>query len=331
MKKFKLIVTLFLFAFVTSVYSASRGLEVQSVKKAELIGKGEYRALIIGNNSYTDETGQWKPLNTAVSDANAVAEILKSAYGFKDVELLVDASRSKVLKALTALENKIEENDSVLVYYAGHGYLDESSSRGYWIPVDANAKDHATYLRNSTIRDEISIIAAKAKHTLLISDSCFSGSLLRRGASAVVPEKGADRYYRKVANKKSVQIMAAGGIEYVDDDYRKSGHSPFTYFLLNELKHNDKQLVTASEVSSNVIRAVANNVSQLPESGVLNGAGDELGEFIFLRVKLDVEVEGIPKDKIKVLVDVNTVEKKSSSVTEKDVGFEIHNLPVPSL
>jgi len=260
-----------------------------------------------------------------------VAEILKSAYGFKDVELLVDASRSKVLKALTALENKIEENDSVLVYYAGHGYLDESSSRGYWIPVDANAKDHATYLRNSTIRDEISIIAAKAKHTLLISDSCFSGSLLRRGASAVVPEKGADRYYRKVANKKSVQIMAAGGIEYVDDDYRKSGHSPFTYFLLNELKHNDKQLVTASEVSSNVIRAVANNVSQLPESGVLNGAGDELGEFIFLRVKLDVEVEGIPKDKIKVLVDVNTVEKKSSSVTEKDVGFEIHNLPVPSL
>ena len=42
-----------------------------------------------------------------------------------------------------------------------------------------------------------------------------------------------------------------------------------------------------SEVATNVIKAVANNVEQTPESGVLQGAGDELGEFVFARLSLD--------------------------------------------
>jgi len=57
-------------------------------------------------------------------------------------------------------------------------------------------------------------------------------------------------------------------------------------------------------VSSQVEKAVANNTSQVPESGVLQGAGDELGEFIFLKLKVHVDVKGIPKDKVKVDVQV---------------------------
>jgi len=307
MSRFLSLILLLVYSF--SLQAANRGLELRKVNTPDSIVQGEYRALIIGNNRYNDAAGQWKPLNTAVSDADSVANMLQKEYGFTDVNILRDANRSEVLKALNELEARLNANDSVLVYYAGHGYLDESSSRGYWIPVDANSDDPASYLRNSTIRDEMSIIARKAKHTLLISDSCFSGSLLRRGGSPIVPKTTGSRYYKKVANKKSVQIMTAGGVEYVDDDFRRSGHSPFTYFLLNELKHNDKKMVTASEISSNVIKAVANNVSQLPESGVLQGAGDELGEFIFVRVKLDVDVKGVPREKIKVIVDVNNAEK----------------------
>ncbi|NIQ12705.1 MAG: caspase family protein, partial [Gammaproteobacteria bacterium] len=55
-----------------------------------------------------------------------------------------------------------------------------------------------------------------------------------------------------------------------------------SYFLLNELKTNERPLITLSELSNNVEKAVANNVEQVPESGVLHGAGDELGEFVFI-------------------------------------------------
>jgi hypothetical protein len=142
-----------------------------------------------------------------------------------------------------------------------------------------------------------------------------------------------------VANKKSVQIITAGGMEYVDDDYQGSGHSPFTYFLINELKHNDKLLLTASELSTNVEKAVANNVDQVPESGVLQGAGDEMGEFIF--IKVDVHVKGVPQDKVKVKVNI-IPEERSDTVSTEPVapqapkpaakpGDKRYVMPVPTL
>lgn len=264
------------------------------------ISLGAYRALIIGNNKYRDK--KWPSLKTAVSDARTVKDLLQQNYGFTDVQLLENASRRDVLLALQELSKRVMPNDSVLLYYAGHGFMDLDTNKGYWVPTDAAGLDHTTFLRNSTIRDEMSVIASRAKHSLLISDSCFSGTLLRSGTRGLPPENNADSYYKKVSKKKSVQIMAAGGVEYVDDNYQNSGHSPFTYFLLNELKNNDKPMLTVAELSANVEKAVANNVDQVPESGVLQGAGDELGEFIFIKLKL--QVDGVPADKVKVQVEV---------------------------
>jgi len=233
-----------------------------------------------------------------VAGARAVADVLKNRYGFDDVVLLENATRREILIALNELSREVLPNDNILVYYAGHGFLDPDTRRGYWVPVDAAGTDLTTFLRNSTIRDELNTIAARGRHTLLIADSCFSGSLLRSGTRGLPPAVDSERYYQKVAQKKSVQIMAAGGIEYVDDDYRASGHSPFTHFLLSELKYNDRPLLTVSELSQSVERAVANNVSQVPESGVLQGAGDELGEFIFV----DITVSGVAPERVRVRV-----------------------------
>jgi uncharacterized caspase-like protein len=327
--------------FCQAALAQSRGIAVEPVAQtmATPVSKGSYRALIIGNNDYRDRKGKWAPLKTAVTDAKAVAHLLQNHYGFSDVQILENANRRDVLIALQNLSRRVAANDNVLLYYAGHGYLDLETNRGFWVPVDAVGTDHTTFLRNSTIRDEMSVIASRVKHTLLVSDSCFSGTLLRRGSRGLPPANNSDLYYQKVANKKSVQIMTAGGLEYVDDDYKESGHSPFTYFLINELKHNDKLLLTASELSTNVEKAVANNVDQVPESGVLQGAGDEMGEFIF--IKVDVHVKGVPKDKVKVKVNIIPEERSESVSTEpvapqgqKPVakpGDKRYVMPVPTL
>ena len=341
-------IALGIFIFLAAVFynNAIAGIDLQLVDKTFPLKSSNttYRALVIGNNDYKDSHNRWKPLRTAIDGARAVAGILKSEYGFDDVVLLENATRSTILHAVNGLTKRVGENDSVLLYYAGHGYIDTDTNKGYWVPVDAQGNDHATFLRNSTIRDELNTIANRAKHTLLISDSCFSGSLLRGNTRGPVPAIGQDRYYQQVADKKSVQIITAGGVEFVDDNYNNSGHSPFTYFLLNELKHNNKPLITASEVSTSVEKAVANNSSQVPEAGVLQGAGDELGEFIFLKLDVTVEVKGIPKENVKVDVKVTpqkgvkvlpaTEESKNSSTREspKASDNQLQNpIPLPTL
>ena len=288
-----------------SASAQSRGIALESkpvVQNTPFVG-GVYRALLIGNDQYRDPKRRWPPLQTAVSDARAVGEILHRDYGFSDLEILENATRRDILRALERLSKRAMPNDSVLVYYAGHGFVDTQSERGFWVPVDAVGIDNTTFLRNSTIRDEMTTIASRARHTLLISDSCFSGTLLRRGTRSIAPAAADERYLKKVSKKKSVQIISAGGVEYVDDNYRASGHSPFTYFLLNELRHNERPMLTVSELSGNVTRAVANNVDQVPETGVLQGAGDELGEFIFIKVK--VTVDGVPAERVRVQVETD--------------------------
>lgn len=332
---------LFSYGVHASDYNGSRGIGIETHQpevRTPYAG-GLYRALIIGNNVYHDPSGQWPSLQTAVSDARAVGNLLKQHYGFSDVKLLENATRRDVLKALEELANRALPNDNVLVYYAGHGFIDEHRQRGFWVPVDASGLDNTTFLRNSTIRDELNLIASRVKHTLLISDSCFSGSLLRQGSRGLSQVSNTENYFKKVSNKKSVQIMAAGGVEYVDDNYQSSGHSPFTYFLLNELKNNDRELITLSELSQNVTRAVANNVEQVPQSGVLQGAGDELGEFIF--IKMNVTVEGVPAENVKVLVNVKPAKGVGSRVQSLEIetveppknkpGMNKPHVPMPTL
>lgn len=334
---------LLLNATLVSAAENNRGLALVATEKKlpNSFNETNYRALIIGNDNYQDKERRWKPLTTAISDARAVEKLLVNSYGFIDVEVLENATRRDVLQAFESLSKKVLPNDNVLVYYAGHGFMETETKKGFWVPVDAKGTDNTTFLRNSTIRDELTTIASRAKHTLLVSDSCFSGSLLRRGTRGISVNTDDEQYYKKVSNKKSVQIMAAGGLEYVDDNYQSSDHSPFTYFFLNELKNNDRPKLTLSELSTNVEKAVANNVDQVPESGVLQGAGDELGEFIF--IKVDLEVEGIPLDKVKVKVNLKQAGKTQNKVIIKDTikptsnNPEINNnsqkeiLPVPTL
>lgn len=328
-----LIILSFFGLLTLNVYAAeSRGISIEKTTNihSSSTNKGVYRALVIGNNEYQDKQGKWASLSTAVTDAREVARVLKQQYGFTDIKLLENATRRDVLFALEDLANKSLKNDNVLIYYAGHGFLDDETNKGFWVPVDADGSDHTTFLRNSTIRDEVSSIASRVKHTLLISDSCFSGSLLRTASRGISEPDYSEKYFEKVSSKKSVQIMAAGGFEFVDDDYSESGHSPFTYFLVNELKTNNSPMLTVSQLSGNVERAVANNVDQVPESGVLQGAGDELGEFIF--IKLDVAVEGIDPEKVKVEVNLIPVNKANEVIqVNKKPGKQQKVVPIPTL
>ncbi len=84
-----------------------------------------------------------------------------------------------------------------------------------------------------------------SKHTLLVSDACFSGDIFRGDVISVEFEES-DRYYREVNSLISRKALTSGGIEPVMDG-GKEGHSIFTYYLLKALTTNYKRYFDATE------------------------------------------------------------------------------------
>lgn len=105
-----------------------------------------------------------------------IAELLSKEYGF-DVKLLLDATRDQVLDAFDDYRRTLGEGDNLLVYYAGHGVLDPDSDRDFWLPVDADAERRANWLSNSDVADFARAI--RARHVLVVADSCYAGTLTR--------------------------------------------------------------------------------------------------------------------------------------------------------
>ncbi len=222
----------------------------------------------------------------------AVVDVLKRRYAFADgnVRLLTNATHSDILQALGQLNERIKSKDSVLIFYAGHGYLNEETDEAFWIPVDASGMNEAGFLSHDTIKRKMSNIAKNANNVLLVSDSCFSGLLVRqvRGVDLMRNEV-TPGYYIKKAKQKSVQVVAAGGDEFVDEDYLGTGHSPFTYFFINELLNNTNRYLAVSEFINKIEKNVANRVEQTPVMGRLTDTMDNYGEFIFTQIELTGE------------------------------------------
>lgn len=248
---------------------------------------GDYYALIIGNSNYS----KLPSLKTATNDAERVADVLKANYGFK-TELLIDANRSDIMKALVRYRKELSPDDNFLIYYAGHGAIDETGE-GYWQPVDAEPEDETEWIPNSSINRTLQKF--KSNNLLLISDSCFSGSQLR-GVKVTdnpmlpvnVNEKAiiASRY-----NASMTRVaLTSGGLSPVPDSVGFSENSLFAESLINALKSSHEIFFAEDlykKVRDRVIpMAARSGIDQSPDYGQLFSAGHSDGDFIFQRMAL---------------------------------------------
>jgi hypothetical protein len=127
-------------AIQTAAPQRSRGQGVRTAQ-AKTSGTSKYFALVIGNNEYR-HLGK---LETAVSDANAIGGVLREKYGFES-RLLLNADRDQILDALNDYRRSLDQNASLLIYYAGHGYYDSEAQTAYWIPVDAEKDKNSKWI-----------------------------------------------------------------------------------------------------------------------------------------------------------------------------------------
>jgi TRAP transporter TAXI family solute receptor len=277
MKKSIAVTTAFLLVAIGSInVFANRTISAISDLDHEKGKIGTYRALVIGIQNYQDP--RINDLDTPLNDARQMSDILKSKYGFK-VDRLLDqeATRKAIYNALRNLSNIAKPEDSILIYYAGHGDLDRTYNDGWWIPVDAKGGEPDTYLDN--IHIQRAMAKMKARHVLLISDSCYSGTLF--GQTRSIPNVIDDKYYLNLYNEKSRWGITSGNKTPVSDT-GSGGHSIFAYQLIKELQNNTKPYISAQELYTNIAPIIANNSEQQPICKPIIGTGDMGGQFIFV-------------------------------------------------
>lgn len=253
-----------------------------TLPKQDLSGFGRYHALVIGNDHYK----HWPQLMNAISDASAIAKILKDRYGFQ-VTLLKDATRAQILKALNQYRKVLTEKDNLLIYYAGHGHLEQGIDRGYWIPVDAETNDNSEWILLPGVTDMLQLISAK--HVMVVADSCFGGKLTRSSLAQLKPGLTDDAridLLKTLAQKRVRTAMTSGGVKPVLDA-GGSGHSVFADAFLGVLDENTTALEAERLFWAVRTRVVSMsqklNAEQIPTYDPIHMAGHEsLGDFIFV-------------------------------------------------
>ncbi len=246
---------------------------------------GNYYALIVGNQKYP----HLPDLNTPINDARTLDTLLREKYGFRTT-LLLNANRYKILSALNELRQELTKDDNLLIYYAGHGDLDNVNRRGFWLPVDAEPDNNANWISNNAVTESLNAMAAK--HVLVIADSCYSGSMTRSAIARLdsdLPYSLHLKWLRVMAKTRSRTVLTSGGVKPVLDA-GGGDHSVFARAFLETLQRGDNVLdgyTIYRSIGDEVQKTAAQfRVEQEPRYAPIQYAGHESGEFLFVPIKL---------------------------------------------
>lgn len=235
-----------------------------------------YWALVVAVGEYAHPSVA--DLDYPLNDAREMAEVLIGNYTFERerVRVLENPSRAELITALADFApsggTPLNESDNLLVFYAGHGFFDDDYNEGYWLPTDAERGNRANWVSNSDVQRAFR--AMKARHILLLSDACFSGSMFATRAPFSVA-------IQEAYKERSRKAITAGNLTRVPD------HSVFKEYVVKRLVENPSDFLDAGTLYSSIKAPVTNNspLKQRPLYGVIQQTGDEGGEFIFVRRK----------------------------------------------
>ena len=176
----------------------------------------------------------------------------------------------EIINTFDRLAATVKENENLLVFYAGHGFYDKSKDFGYWLPADAKKTSTAAWIANSTIKDYMGAI--NSKHTLLITDACFGGSIFKtRSVEAAIMQ------FNQLYKNTSRKAVTSGNLTEVPDQ------SLFVKYFIKKLEENEDVFLSTGKLFSRMYEPIINNTPTIPQYGVIQGAGDEGGDFIFIR------------------------------------------------
>ena len=250
-----------------------QGLPQKATDPSIILPNGDYHMLVIGINDYPHV----RNLNNARRDAETVKEVLVNKYQFKPgniVELYDEQAKiNNIYEHLGSLAQQIKSNDSLLLYFAGHGEYNENWNQGFWVPYEGKAEQWDTLIPFSFFKTQVEAI--KSFHTLVIADSCYAGALFNYRDI-----RGSDEALERLDRLPSRYLLTSGRNEIVPDG-PFGQHSPFADRLLWHLRQNPDELMSVADLTRDLVKEVAVGNNPIPRGEVLPMEGHRGGEFVF--------------------------------------------------
>ncbi len=178
-----LLVAAFLAATVSLAIGANAALNKRAMDAASAVSteqgatakKSSRLALVIGNGHYPDAGD---PLTQPINDARALSGALRHD-GF-DVDMIEDASRDDMTRAIERLKGKITPDSVVMLFFGGYGV--QAGRESYMIPVDATIWKEADVRRTGvSVEAVLEVMKEKgARAKLVVIDASRRNPYERR-------------------------------------------------------------------------------------------------------------------------------------------------------
>lgn len=240
------------------------------------------------------------PLKDHVSNAENIKKVIMTKYYIDKVVELYDfyATSSNINKLFRKLQTDLKKNDSLFIYFSGHGYIDPKDNMGYWIPSDAGINEEVkeNWISSKEIAENISKI--KAGQVCLISDSCFTSEVLNINND--VPKKMKMDDLQKAFTGSSREVLASGIMQ------TGSERSEFAFLIKDALRKSKDRYVALGSIYNAIEPKMSDSV---PLFGSVKGSGHtkNAGFLLVTREKDPVKYEEVvEKTRVKVVAKDRT-------------------------
>lgn len=219
-------------------------------------------AMIIANEIYNDGV---PPVQYAIHDGKVFKEYCEKVLGLNPKHIYYEENATQgtmngLMDRLITAAEAFEGDAKFIVYYAGHGIPDETTSEAYLLPTDGNGLNLKSAFRLRDFYDALGKLNAKSVTVFL--DACFSGA--QRGEGMLMAARGVAIKPQEEAPKlgNTVVFSAASGNETAWP-YKEKCHGLFTYYLLKKLRESNGE-ATLGEIDAYIQKQVKRSIVDMP-------------------------------------------------------------------
>jgi hypothetical protein len=222
-----------------------------------------YRALLIGNSTYLTDEHNLQALKGPVKDIAALNRALidprSGLFEDADVSLLPEATSDRAVRALGRFFGTATRDDVLLLYFSGHGKLDQAG-RLHLCMQDTDTSELLSTAVSSARVNEFAD-ASRARNVVIVLDCCHAGAF--RGADLGQAVAGPGRYV----------MTSCRGTQLANDATVENGTSLFTQYLVDALvsaaaDQDGDGYVTFSDLYAYVDRQLREAGKQIPQRRV---------------------------------------------------------------
>jgi hypothetical protein len=154
---------------------------------------------------------------------------------------------------------------------------------GYWLPTGFREDDPVSDAISSGDLTQ-TLSQSRARHVLVVADSCYSGALVRNSSPTI--RKSIPALMKYWMNNKSRTVLTSGGLMPVLDD-GPGDNSVFASALINVLSSSSGAIngeLLYGKVHGMVLEDAARlgYLDQVPQFAAIEDAGHENGQFVFI-------------------------------------------------